>query len=94
MNKYTKILIGSVVIFVFVLVLVLTTKNSKVDEQVNNNNMEKNIPSVKVDVGGENVDVDSLVSDLEKTDTLLVEPTVDDSDILKDLNNTNNYEIQ
>ena len=94
MNKYTKILIGSVVIFVFVLVLVLTTKNSKVDEQVVNNNVEKNIPSVKVDVGGENVDVDSLVSDLEKTDTLLAEPTVDDSDILKDLNNTNNYEIQ
>ena len=94
MNKYTKILIGSVVIFVFVLVLVLTTKNSKIDEQVVNNNVEKNIPSVKVDVGGENVDVDSLVSDLEKTDTLLVEPTVDDSDILKDLNNTNNYEIQ
>lgn len=44
--------------------------------------------------GEEPIDVDTILAELDSAATVAEEPTLDDSDILNDLSNTNTYEIQ
>lgn len=44
--------------------------------------------------GQETIDIDSIVADLSSSETVAEEATLDDSDILNELGNTNSYEIQ
>ncbi len=45
-------------------------------------------------INEEPIDVDTILAELDSAATVVEEPTLDDSDILNDLSNTNTYEIQ
>jgi len=81
MNKFVKILFGAGVVLALALVAVFST------------NLINSPSGVQVKIGGETINVDSLVSDLNLADSSFDEPTVDDSDLLNDLVNANDYQI-
>ena len=89
MNKYIKILSGGAAVSVIIIALVFLANNDTVSPVTPANSLSQ----VQVSVGGENVDVDSLIADLNNIDASFNEPVINETDLSNGLINTNNYEI-
>ncbi|MFZ2038593.1 MAG: hypothetical protein WAV11_01470 [Minisyncoccia bacterium] len=103
-NKYIKILSGGAVVSAVVITLFFINKadNNQLEPlPIKNTNVtdvtkaetDNTKSSVKVEVGGEVLDVDSFIAELDAIDDTYEEPLFDDSDLSADLINSTNYEI-
>ena len=104
MNRYVKILSGGAVVSAVVITLffmnkadnnqleLLPIKNTNVTD-ITKAETDNTKSSVKVEVGGEVLDVDSFIAELDRIDNAYEEPLFDDSDLSADLINSTNYEI-
>lgn len=83
MNNYIKILSGGAIVSALIIAVVLINKPEPVVTT-----------GTEVRIGGEVLEVDSLLAELDNIDLADEEPVFDDSDLITGLINTNDYEIQ
>lgn len=93
MNNYIKILSGGAIASALIIAMVLINKT---DDKVLPLGVQDigGVTQTKVEIDGEVLDVDSLLTDLNSIDFAYDEPVLDDSDLTASLINTNDYEIQ
>ncbi len=89
MSKKVKILSGGVLVSALIVAFVFIANDEIRPEPVN----PILVTETKVEVAGEEVDVDSLLAELYQIDSLFDEPVYSDEDLSVDLINSN-YEIQ
>lgn len=96
MNRNIKILSGGAVVAVVALLVVFTNKGTDMAKPVVIDEVKSDYKTVQttIEVGGQSIDVDSLVAELEAVELAFGEPSVDDGEFLLDLTNSNDYEIQ
>lgn len=100
MNNYIKILSGGALVSALILTLVFINKSDDksisipLPNNITNTQVKNNTTQTRVEVGGEVLNIDSLLADLDSIDSAYDEPILDDSDLTASLINTNDYEIQ